>query len=228
MPDEATVADPETTPDTPAPEATDSQEGTPAPESTEDSTPTTDYESRYKELQAEYTRTTQALSALQGHQGPEAQAQILQALGLELEDVEPDLDDDEYSDPDERIARIEAQLAERDQRTQAEQAAAQEQDWLAENLDALEKREGAQLSDEEVELVIANALANRLDDGQPNIDGAFKALRAAQAAYQKSYVESKKAPKVPIGTEGDQKIDLSDTNARRKVMLDIMESEGSD
>lgn len=211
--------------DKPQPESPENQSGsqdeTPAPEATEASEPTTDWEQRYKDTQAAYTQTQQFQSALQGNLGPQAQAQAFAQLGYELPEEEPE--DDEYVDEEDRIARLEQALAQRDEREQFDQAEAAEVDWLSENIDALEKKEGIQLSEHALSLVVPAAISNRLQDGQPDLDGAWQAYQEAMKADRAQWMQSKKAPKVPAGGAGDEKLDTSDTaEALRQAMEQTM------
>jgi hypothetical protein len=214
----------------------DTQEEAASPEETPADAPAVDWEStdnpykeRYDNQQPTLTRTQQEAAELrQIVEGARAgDPEAIRLLGLDfVEDTEED--DDEYIDPDDRIDRLEQQLAQREEMTQAETEEAQEMDWLAENLDTLEKKEGAELSDKEMEIVVGNALDNRLENGQPDLEGAYKALREVQADYQKSYVESKRAPRVPSGTAGTEKLDLSTDEKRQEAMLQIMQEQGSE
>ena len=204
-----------------------SEQDTAANEATASTDATPDWEQRFKDTQAAYTQSQQFLSALQGNLGPQVQQQAFAQLGYEIPE-ETD-EDDAYIDEDEQLRQEVAQLREafmaQQEAQQAEVAEAQEVEWLAESIDALERKDGTQLSAEEVELVASNALANRLDNGAPNIEGAYQALRAAQSAYQKRYIESKRAPQVTVGGAGDEKIDTSDDNARQDAMRRLMEAQ---
>ena len=223
----------EETTDNEAPEeASGPETQAPAEEtSTEESTPQSDYESRYNDLRPQYDRTMSEKQQLETliQAAQQGDPQALEALGLEMVEDDADLeDDDEYIDPDERIARLENQLAERDQMTQAERDQAEALDWLAENLDALEQKEGTQLSDDEMEFVVEHATRNLGENDMPDLEASYKALRKVQEDYQKSYVESKKAPRVPAGTAGTEKLDLSTDEKRQAAMAAIMDAEGSD
>lgn len=213
----APVAEEPTT-DTPEEVESGPQDETPAQEAT----PTTDYEGRYKELQATYTQSQQFLSALQGNLGPDVQTQAFEQLGYELPQEEPA---DEYVDEEDRISRLEQHIAERDAAEQANTYQQQETDWLAENIDSLEKKEGITLSDHAVGLVVPAALSNRNPDGSPDLEGAYAAYKEALKADRSQYLESKRAPEIAAGGAGDEKIDTSDDNARQDAMRRIMDAE---
>lgn len=220
--------------ETPQNEATPEQEGTPAAESQEDSESqaTDNWEERYQHLQPEYTRATQELSQYKqlfqaAQQGDPA---ALDALGLEPADTGDD--EDEYLDDTERLRaeldEIKQFLNSQSQEQQFQAQEEQEDNEILSALTALESKDNTELSDEETELVLSNALASRDATGKPNVESAYKALRAAQKAYQQNYVQSKRAAQVAVGSAGEEKIDLSDDSQRRDYMARLMDAEMSD
>lgn len=229
MPEEATetpAVEEDTSQTTAAPE-----EGTPAPDSQEESPPADiDYKQRYESLVPEYTRGQQLLAAARGEHGPEAQINALRQLGVEAEmeqEQEPE-EEDEWVDPEDRISKMEQRLSEREEREEQAHFQQMETEFIESTLDQIEQQEGVKLSDEEAELVTTNALANRLDNGEPNLKGAFDALKGIKSAARDEYLASKKAPRAPVGTAGEEKIDLSDPDARQKYMTEVMDAEGSE
>lgn len=218
-------ADESDTPDAPEPETEDGTRDEPdAPDTPDESQ--VDYEQRYNDLRPEYDRSQQVLAALQGRHGPDAQAEVAEALGLQQgEETEPD---DEYDDPEERIERLESYLAEQEQYAERDALQQAEAHWLTDNLSQLEKKEGVELSDDERDIIKAVATANRFEDDQPDIEGAYKRHVAAAEAQHKRYLASKQAPKVGVGTAGQKKIDLSDPDIRRQHMAEIMEAESGE
>jgi hypothetical protein len=218
--------EPTTTPaeeqDTSAEEAAPDQEGTPAEPEEGKPEGTDDWEKRYGDLQPEYTRATQRLSEYEQlfQAAQQGNPDALAALGLEPAGGD---DEEEYLDDTERLQQQIAELQQRlDGQDQERQSAAyQEQEDTAtlEALTQLEQKDNVELSNEEVELVLGNALAKRNDDGTPDVNGAYKALRAAQKLYQEKYVESKRAPKVAVGSAGEEKIDFSNEEQRRAYMV---------
>src|SRR5437868_2021991 len=195
MPDEAV---PET-PDSPAPEQA-APDGTPAPESndsTAQTQDTTNWEQRFKDTQAEYTRVSQEHSrtnqivelARQGD--PEAIAW----LGLDLADDEEIDDEDQFRDP-----RVDELLAERDRQAYEaqEQAAidALEKDVEGE-VASLIKNNGLSFDDEEHEEAFVTAVFSHLtprtdDPNRPDVDRAFKAVTGLTDRAIKSYVAGKR------------------------------------
>lgn len=228
MPEEATEALEETQ-DTPTDAA--SVEETPAPESTEDSKPdTTDIEKRYADLRSEFDRRNAALS---GQYGPEAQAEALRQFNIELAEAEEE-DDDEFIDPDEKL-RQEFEALKNEHLTakqQAEQAQMEEREatYIADQIDALEKKAGIELDDEAVDFVIDSARANRGQDGAPNVEAAFKGFTSVLDSHQERYVQSKtNAAKAPVGGPGEEKFDPSNDDDRLRAMTREFEAaEGSD
>lgn len=223
-PEQAPAVEQETPEDAPEPQSEEGtraeEEGKPESEPAE----TVDYEKRYNDLRPEYDRSNQLLAAARGDHGPEAQNEALQALGLALEDTQPQ--EDEYVDPEDEIAQIKEYLAQREQADEQAQFRAQEEQYIDTTVRELEKREGLELSDKEFELVVGTALTNREPDGRPDLEGAMKALKAVQANAQERYLESKKAPKAPTGTAGDRQFDLSTEEGRKEAMVAYM-GEGS-
>ena len=234
MADEPTQAPETETQDTPTNDAASTQQETPAPESTEDSTPVTDWEQRYNSLRPEYDRSNQLLAAARGEHGPEAQAQALQQFGVELDsEEEQEPENDEWVDPDDRIDRLEQQLAERQQREEEAEFERLESDFIDQTLSKIQEDENVTLSKQERKFVETNALANRLDNGEPNLQGAFDDLKGIKSAARDEYRSSKTAPKAPVGTAGEDTIDSSDKEARNKWMAEDLaarmaaDSEGS-
>lgn len=205
--------------------AAPNEEGTPA-EPEQGSQPAIDYEQRYNDLRPEFDRKNQLLSAAEGHHGAEAQAQALRQLGVEVElDEEPD---DAYVDPDERIDRLEAQLQERQEAEKEAEFQRLESQYIKSTLAEIEGQEEIKLSDQETKLVVNHALANRLGDGKPDLQGAVEALKTIKGAARDEYLASQrekaKAPRAPVGTAGEEKIDLSDQDARQKWMAEQMQA----
>lgn len=226
MPDEATKAPAEEKQETPESAAPEKEEGTPAEEPTEGSTPEPehDFEKRYNDLRPEYDRVNQLVAAARGDHGPELQSQALQMLGLEMESEEDDEDEDDFPDTEAELQQIKEYLAQQEQDKEQSRLQEMEEDYIASTLEEIEKKEGFELSDHELDLVVSTALTNRLEDGRPDLQGAIEALKESEKSARERYVKSKKAPTVPQGQSGDRKIDLSDDDARREEMGRIMDS----
>lgn len=181
---------------------------------------------REKEMQSAFTRKTQELAAerkaiedakaeielARALRDPETQAQALARLGFDLEDGE----DEEPLDPEDELRqKVSALEAERQQEREAREAAAREQEVLADlgnQLDALERAEGYEFTDEEAEALVSIAVANANGEG-PSIEGAFKLLTNSYTARDKRRAERKR-PRVPGGgPAAKREIDLSDREA---------------
>lgn len=186
------------------------------------------YEAAYKRLQGDYTRKTQevsqqrqeaeqAMMLVNALQNPQTQAQALQALGLELEDDGYE-SEDEYVDPEDRIANLEQALAAQQEAAQEEQLLNQEADYIDGELTRLAESDGRELDDQELELVVSYALANRLENGAPNVEAGYRALQTISAEAQKRHIQSKRAGAPGLGSAAEKKWDL-DSEAGRKAAL---------
>lgn len=210
---------PETT-DAPAPESQDTPvEGTDTPEEV-------DYRKRYDDLRPEYDRSQQLIAALEGRQGPEAQRAAYERFGLSLvDDEDEESDEDEYLDPDERINRLEQRLEEQQREAQERELQELESQWIENELEGVAKAEGRDLADEEKEIIIAFALANRHEDGRPDIEGGHKRLEAIYSQARKRLVDSKRnAPKPPDGVAGETAHDLTTPEGRRAAIIETAEA----
>jgi len=211
MPPEAEVEAPEVQ-DTPINADAAPEEGRPAPEST-DSQPAVDYQKRYDDLVPEYTRGQQLIAAARGDHGPEAQMQALQQLGVEVQQEEEAEEDDPFEDPAERALRetqaLKAKLAEKDEQEEVARFQKLEREFIDTTLGEIEGKENVKLSKRDKHFVETAALSNRLEDGRPDLEGAVKDLIELRNEARDGYIASKKAPKAPVGTAGEAKIDFS-------------------
>jgi hypothetical protein len=225
----AAPADAQDTPTPDAPEAPTQD----TPEADQQTAPSTDWEQRYNSLRPEFDRTNQLVAAARGDHGPEAQAEALRQFGIELqqeEEAQQDPYDSEFADPAEQALQkaeaLEQLLAERDEQAEVQRFDQLEEEYIAATISELEAQEGLNLSEKEKKLVRNNALANRLQDDRPDLEGAFADLKDIQSAARDRYLKSKKtAALAPIGTAGEDKIDLRDPEARQKKMAEIIAAE---
>lgn len=238
MPDEATAPAEDYQAPTPAEESADSaapqEEGLPASEPTGPDNPdTTDYRKRFEDLQPQLTRAQEQNAEFQRivEAARNGDTEALDILGIPYESQD---DDDEFLDPDEQLRReFEAlknehlSAKEQSERAQHEE---QEADYIANQIDALEKKAGIELDDDGIDFVIDRARANRGHDGAPNVEAAFKGFTSVLDSHQERYLQSKKnAPKAPVGGPGEEKIDLSNDDERLKALARTFEAEeGSD
>jgi len=172
VPDEATQAPAEQeTPSSAAP-----PEGSPAPESEPkgEEAPAVDYEKRFNDLQPELTKAQQRNAEFERtlQAAREGNPEALEALGIEYEE-----EDAELEDPDEVLRNEVAQLREHvgTQQQQAERSHLEEMeaDYIAEKIDVLEKETGIELDDDAIDFVIDRARANRGDQEEPLVENAF-------------------------------------------------------
>lgn len=229
MPDEAVVAPEDSgtptdaaVPDAPAPESTDSQT---APDNI-------DWKQRYEDLRPEADQRASILADIRGQNGPERQAQVLREQAqIELEAEEEEAPDDDYLDPGEaalqRTEALEQRLAEQQQQSEAAEFDRLEDQYITKTIKDLEGEHGVTLSDKEKRFVKNDALANRLQDDRPDLEGAMETLIEFKKAERNAVVNGKKdAPMAPVGTAGEDKLDLSDDETRQKYMAEVFESEG--
>lgn len=201
----------------PAPEQeTPVTESTEAPEQPQ---PDTNWQERYQNLQPEYTRATQeaaqyrqVVEALRSDD-PEVRAQAAEHLGLEF--------DAEEQEPLDDVEELRKELQEikgwRDEQTQVQRTNAQREaeiNYMDTQFDALEKQEGREFTDKEVEAVAKLAQQMRDDEGHPNVDGAFKFLLEYVDEATPRRVASKKAAQVQTGRAGSKDFDFQNKEER--------------
>jgi hypothetical protein len=238
MPDEA-QAPSSTTGENPAePEAPESAappEGLPAEsESTDADAPeTTDYRKRFEDLQPQLTQAQQQNAEFNRlvEAARQGNTEALDALGIPYEAGE---DDDEFLDPDEQLRREFEELKNEHltAKQQAEQTRLEDQEaeYIAGQIDSLEKKAGIELDDEAVDFVIDRARSNRGQDGRPEVEAAFKGFTSVLDTHQERYLKSKNdAPKAPVGGPGEEKFDPANDDERLKALSRAFEAEeGSD
>jgi len=210
MAEEATEA-PEETQDTSQEDSAPEETGTPAE-------PEIDYKQRYESLHPEYTRLTQFQAVLEGRHGPDAQADALARLGYDLDEGEAD-EEPEYQDPDDRISKLEAQFEQQSLAAQDAQLVEQEDTYIAEAIDGIERELGHELTDSELDFIATASRARRAETGEPDIQGAYQLLTESSKAQRERYLKTKSAPQAPAGSPGAKKIDTSSREGRQAAML---------
>jgi len=232
MPEEAAVAEAPVVEDSPSvPEAPASPDSP-----TSDSPQVPDgyvEEKRLKDTQAELTRKSELLADIEGRNGPERQAAALsEHARIELEAEEAELEPEEEfelpPDPQEEIEAIRQELAERDEVAAEAEFEQLENRYINETVAQLEESENVKLSKEERDLVVNYGLNHREEhgpeQGKPDLQGGFAALKASQEAFRKRYTESKETFVPPVGTEGEPKVNLRDKEARQKLATEAFEA----
>lgn len=238
MPEETQAPPNEDTPEAPegaAPEA----EGTPAEESQ------VDFEKRYNDLRPEFDRTRQQLSEYstwaQDLAEPESPPDALHALGYTDEEIAQAMGwdfeedktegDEEYVDPEDRVAALEEYLAQQREAQEAEKAEAEladlEEAYLEQELGRLEEEHG-ELTEAEAEAIAGLAAAYPDENGLPDYQGAYETFTGATQASRQRYLDSKKAASIGRGTAGSEKVDMNDENERVKYAASILEAESSE
>lgn len=229
MADEAIDEAPETL-DTPIADETPAEAASEAP-STEKAI---DWEQRYNSLRPEWDRAKTQLSEYEQYQpliqslqtDPRATIKALQEqFGDEYED------EDDYEDPGERALRlIQEQQETAAQQAERERLEEMEEQYVGEGIDALAERDNVELSDHAQAVIYALATNDALrgENGRPDVESAYDALRAFEKEVRDSYVNSKKSPRIPSGGRpGEKSPDLSNDEERIAYMAQIIEA-GSD
>jgi hypothetical protein len=186
------------------------QEGTPEADAG------TDWQKRYTDLQAEYTKTSQEASELRQYQelvnalssdDPQLAAQAADALGLsfvgEEDDAEPAMADP-MSALEQRLAGIEQYLGTRTEQETLQEMQSQDADYIDAALTGLETRIGRELTQPEVELLVSHSLVNRTNDGHPGIESAISLYDEVDSTAQDRWVRTKRVSTPSVGQEGQE------------------------
>jgi len=132
---------------------------------------------------------------------------MLAAIGWEIDEGEgPQVGaEPEYVDPDERIDALESHLSRREQiEFQARQEAEQDE-LIAEDIEALEGKENRQFDPEEVALLTNQVHAT----GQP-VEAVYAGYKGLLDKRHEEWKQARKAPRrVSPGTPGSRQVDLS-------------------
>lgn len=204
-------------------------------------------EARYKSMQADYTRKTQELAeqrkeaeaalefinALQDEsQRADALRQLADFVGeneyLTAAGFEADAEDNEQEPMDDfgglNDPRVDQLAAEWEDYKKSQQ----EKEILHE-IETFTEGEMSRLGiedDREQQAVLSIAATLDLDqNGLPQIDAAYKMLNDLFGEKQKSWIDSKKAPRQPLqGAAGEEDFDFSNEDERRKRMAALIEA----
>lgn len=216
--------------------------GAPSPEDTQPTSPVADstgtpagedWESRYKELQSTFTRTSQEKAQyeqiVQALSNPETATEALSALGYQFDT--PEEPQPQYADPYEaKLAEIERQNQEMQkqlqqfaqQQQQAQVEREREQHFLTEQA-RLEQQHGRQFSDVEIDTLFR--LADTMpDNGKPNVQAAYDLLYTKLADHLRTSVPA--APPAPLpGQPGAPAPDLTTQEGRLAHALSLAEAQ---
>jgi hypothetical protein len=221
----------------PAPQDTPTNDDTP-----QDGTVTQDqdvqqqnWEERYKEAQAWGTRVAQEKAQLeqqaqlvQALQSDDAglRKQAFEALGLELADET--VDDTQYADPSEQLAKrleaLEQSLQQQNQQAAQAQQIAQIEAHVEAQLGTLDG-----LDDSDREWIVNTAVAMPpTAEGMPDIQAAHEKFVAWETERQKKWAASKKAhPFSAVGAEGTQQPDLKTRQGKVDLITNLWQPEES-
>lgn len=193
---------------------------------------TVDFEKRYNDLRPDYDRKSQRLAELEELErslsDPERQAEALRRFEIELADDElPDDDDDFGDDPEFRDPRVDKLMeelqAERQQR-ETERAQQQFDESFTDQIEAIEKTEGRELDEDEIAILHDRALLRAVRGEQPSVEALYQDLDKVWDKRSKTYVESKKAPRVTAGRSASEQPDLDDEAARHRWLQQRLEA----
>lgn len=199
-------------------------------------TPEVDWQQRYTDTQASYTRSQQDLAQLREWQqslqeDPETQEQVLrqlaESLGYQLDDE--DQDQDPLSEIQARQQALEAQWQESQEQAQQEALLNEMDRFVDTELGSLASAEGRQdgFTDKEQKIILSHAVAAFPPDeqtGMPQVKAAFEEVKDLLGDAQQRWVKSKQAPLAPQpGTAGSEKLDLSDDDVRQAATARIIE-----
>ncbi len=194
-----------------------------------------DWEQRYKDTQADYTRVAQeraeyeaVVSAAQDPDHPQ-HTEALNYLGLEAAEAEED--EDEYLDPYDELRAELDQLKEgmsaQEQAAQEEAVEDAEDAYVSQQLEEIGKEAKREFSQEEIQLLGDLALSRRDEDGIPDVKGAYELVYKTVLEKQRGqWLDSKRAAATaPVGVPGSEKVNLNDAQTRQRLMAEAMEAE---
>lgn len=194
--------------------------------------PETNWEQRYTDTQAAFTRASQEAATLRAEQerlqsDPDAQREFLQRLGYEIEEPEQG-----YQDPaTAQLEKLAAQVAAQEQRWEAMTAEQQQAQQLAVINASVEEQFRSAAPDLDPatrDWVETRALGMPArEDGMPDIKGALDAFSAWETARQKEWAKPKRsAPRTPpSGTQGNHEPfpeDLSRSDLAARMAEEVM------
>jgi hypothetical protein len=229
MPDETQTPVPET--DTSGAALTADPTGTPAGE---------DYEARYKELQATFTRTSQEAAqyrqVIESLSDPERAPEALSALGYEVAQPEP-TPPQQYDDPylqeiaslKQVVEPLKEQLATLTQQQQQSQQQSERERYLLEQQAALESDLGNQLDERQLEAVFRLADTMPDEQGRPQVKAAYELLdKLAEQDFERRLQAKRNAPAAPLpGQPGAPSPDLSTREGRLAHAISLVEAQGA-
>jgi hypothetical protein len=246
MPDAPAPAEEQDQPTTPeAPEAEDQPSGN-EDSFTESYNPNTvpeearpQLEAAYKQLQADYTRKTQEVAGTaqeatelrefaEAMQDPATRDAILeQQFGYQFEDEGAG---EEYLDPEEelaaRVEQLEGHLTQQQQAQLVDQQENEITEYVAEEIEGLEKSQGKdfEFSPEELAFISTYAHTHPAQNGAPDVRGANDALNKILDQRKQGWIDSKKSGRrISQGTAATKTVEPQDRGERMEMALEAME-----
>lgn len=184
-----------------------------------------DWQKRYTDLQAEYTRSSKEAAELRQYRelvdnvqsdDPEVQAKAAEALGLVFEESGQQ---DPQSALEARLAKLETQIGSKDEQEQIERLQEQDANYMDAALEGFETSLGRELTKHEVELLVGNALINRTEEGQPGIEQAIDLYKEIDGTAQSRWASTKRVSTPSEGREGTEKQDLDESHSARVARM---------
>ncbi len=195
-------------------------------------------EAAYKQLQADYTRKTQEVAGTvqeaqelrefaEAMQDPATRDRILEEqFGYQFEDE----GEEEFLDPEEelrnRVEQLEGHLTQQQQAELASQQENEVTEYVAEEIEALEKSQGKdfEFSPEELAFISTYAHTHPAQNGAPDVRGANDALNKILDQRKQGWIESKKSPRrISQGTAAQKTVEPKDRGERMELALEAME-----
>ncbi len=163
---------------------------------------------------------------VEGLMNPQTRAQVAHELGIPLAQAEEEFggfDDDEFfeDDPMTQIGELRTELQRRDEAAEAERAVEEENVQIANGIEALERQQGVEFSDEEIDLLTMYAEEFRDGDDNPDVAAAYKVFDAVVSGrlQQMTKRKSEVPRRMGRGAAASKKVDLTD----EAQQLDAME-----
>lgn len=174
------------------------------------------YEERYNSLRPEFDRRNQRLSEFEALlNDPNALAARLQELAPEQD---PPDDDDEYLYEDpvarQRLAELEARLERNEKAEQADRERGETSAHITSELESLEEEFDDELNQKESDWIGNFALANRDENGKPDVRLAYQTYTELIDGRNAKYVQGKKSPQVKSGPGAAKTVNLDDPRER--------------
>lgn len=223
-------------PETPEADAPEGEESF-----TDDSDVPEELRERHSQMQADYTRKTQALAERHAEldqavtfvsdlvsDEPNATQEavfrtLAERLGYEFDEddtpAETETETDEAT-PEFRDPRLDPIIAEREAEKAAKADAehreylAQQETAITDGISALAKTDGIELTDEEMDIIFDGVLALPAHEGGPALQQAYDRYKAATKAHTDRWVKSKKTAQAPGGSGAEEPVDFSNEEAR--------------